>query len=158
VHVASWRSTYPGIVDQAYIDALSVAEREAAWGQRLSSPEDDGPDVLVGVSPTGEVVAFASGGLIRTPTAGFEAELYAIYLLKEAQGSGLGRRLLEAWAKLAAARGLRSAIVRVLAANPACAFYEHLGARLLKESELTIGGSPYPERWYGWDNLAELGQ
>src|SRR4051812_34644984 len=33
VHVASWKTTYPGIVKQAYIDALSVEERTRAWGR-----------------------------------------------------------------------------------------------------------------------------
>jgi hypothetical protein len=28
VHVASWRETYRGIVPDAFLDALSVAERE----------------------------------------------------------------------------------------------------------------------------------
>lgn len=53
VHVASWRTTYRGIVDQAYIDTLSVAERATAWAQRLSADVDDGPDVLVAVAADG---------------------------------------------------------------------------------------------------------
>ena len=54
------------------------------------------------------------------------------------------------------ARGFHAAIVRVLAANPACQFYERLGARRLTEGSLDLGGQPYPELWYGWDDLREL--
>ena len=54
------------------------------------------------------------------------------------------------------ARGFRTAIVRVLAANSACVFYEQLGARRIKHGELAIGGRSYPELWYGWDDLRAL--
>jgi ribosomal protein S18 acetylase RimI-like enzyme len=69
---------------------------------------------------------------------------------------GLGRRLVAAWAQLAVDRGLRSAVVRVLAANPARGFYEHLGAHRLKEARHAIGGIEYSEIWYGWSNLRDL--
>ena len=60
------------------------------------------------------------------------------------------------WAKVALGRGRRAAVVRVLARNPACRFYERLGAELLRDSQLMIGGQPYPERWYGWRDLLDL--
>jgi hypothetical protein len=59
------------------------------------------------------------------------------------------------WAGLAM-RGLHAAVVRVLAENPACAFYEKVGGELLREGQLLIGGNLYPERWYGWRNLLDL--
>lgn len=156
VHVASWRTTYPGIVDQAYIDSLSVPERAAAWGRRLTSEPDAGPDVLVAVADDRGVVGFISGGPIRESCAGFDAELYAIYLLDSVQQKGVGRRLLREWAGLALASGCHAAVVRVLAANPACYFYERLGAERLRDTQYTIAGKPYPERWYGWRNLYDL--
>ena len=60
------------------------------------------------------------------------------------------------WATLASARGLTAAVVRVLAANPARRFYEHLGARRIKGGSLTIGEQQYAEEWYGWDDLKLL--
>ena len=156
VHVASWRTTYPGIVDQAYIDSLSVPERAAAWGRRLATDSEAAPDVLVAVDADGEVVGFVSGGAIRDPIARFDAELYAIYLLDSVQNKGVGRRLLREWAGLALAGGWHGAVVRVLAENPACLFYERLGAERLRDTQFTIAGKPYPERWYGWRSLYDL--
>ncbi|MGH7618845.1 MAG: GNAT family N-acetyltransferase, partial [Gemmatimonadaceae bacterium] len=156
VHVASWRTTYPGIVDQAYIDGLSVSERAAAWTRRLSANDQSAPDVFVATAPEQGIVGFVSGGLIRKPYLDFDAELYAIYLLQSMQRAGVGRRLAQQWAAVAVSRGMRAAIVRVLAANRACAFYERLGAELLRDAQLMIGGKPYPERWYGWRDLLEL--
>lgn len=145
VHVASWRTTYRGIVDQAYIDALSVAERADAWTQYLSADVPNAPDILVALDADGRTVGFISGGLIREPVAGFDAELHAIYLLEPFQHAGVGRRLVREWATFTLARGLRAAVVCVLAANPARLFYERLGAERLRDAQHVIGGTSYPE-------------
>lgn len=155
VQVSSWQTTYSGIVDQSYIDGLSIVKRAAAWTRRLGTLAD-APDVLVAELSPGELVGFISGGRIRAPEAGFDAELHAIYLLAGQQRHGLGTQLVRAWAEISIARGFRAAVVRVLAANSACVFYETLGARLVKEGELAIGNRSYPERWYGWDDLRLL--
>src|SRR3954464_5342127 len=107
VHVASWRTTYPGIVKQAYIDALSVEERTRAWEARLRSEVSPVPDIIVAESRSLGIVGFASGGPIRHPESGFDGELYAIYLRQEAQHHGVGRRLVGEWADVAVTRGLR---------------------------------------------------
>ncbi len=156
VHVASWRTTYPGIVDQQYIDSLTVEDRSDAWRRRLADDSHAAMDVFAAELPDRGIVGFASGGRIREPQSGFDAELYAIYLLADVQGAGIGRQLVRAWAECAIERGFRSALVRVLAANPACTFYERLGARRIKEAALRIGGREYPEVWYGWSDLSEL--
>ncbi|HEX5324913.1 MAG TPA: hypothetical protein VFW40_14090, partial [Capsulimonadaceae bacterium] len=41
VHVSAWRTTYPGIVPQDYIDSRSVEEREGRWAGRLADPSSD---------------------------------------------------------------------------------------------------------------------
>jgi len=156
VHVASWRTTYPGIVDQAYIDGLSVDVRTVTWARRLEESEASASDILVATDTARGIVGFASGGLLREPMAEFDGELHAIYLLASVQRAGVGRRLVREWAVRAVGRGLRAAIVRVLTANPARAFYERLGAERLQDAELVIGGKTYPERWYGWRNLLDL--
>jgi hypothetical protein len=60
------------------------------------------------------------------------------------------------WAVLALGRGWHSAVVRVLAANPACFFYERLGAEHLRDTQHVIAGRSYPDRWYGWRDLHDL--
>jgi GNAT superfamily N-acetyltransferase len=156
VHVASWRTTFPGIIDQAYIDTLSVTERATAWAHRLSAEPDAAPDILVATTSDGGIAGFSSSGAIRDPLPGFDAELHAIYLLDCVQQAGVGRRLVREWARLALGRGWHAAVVRVLAANPACRFYERLGAEHLQDTQLVIAGNAYPERWYGWRNLHDL--
>jgi ribosomal protein S18 acetylase RimI-like enzyme len=156
VHVASWRTTYAGVVDQSYLDALSVGDRAAAWKRRLATSDPSAPDVLVAEDQHRGVVGFISGGAIRDVIPGFDAELHAIYLLQSNQREGLGRRLAREWAALAIDRGFRAAVVRVLAQNPACAFYERLGATVLEEGTHAVGDKSYPDRVYGWRDIRVL--
>lgn len=156
VLVASWQTTYPGIVDQDYVDRLDVSNATSRWSQRLSSIDSSAPDIFVASTADGGIVGFLSGGLIREPYPGFDAELHAIYLLQQYQRIGIGQRLTREWAAAAVDRGLHAAVVRVLARNPACSFYERLGAAHLHDAQLVIGEKPYPERWYGWPDLRVL--
>jgi ribosomal protein S18 acetylase RimI-like enzyme len=156
IHVASWQTTYPGIVAQSYIDGLSINERTNTWERRLRGHAGAVSDVILAETASGVAVGFASGGAIRESHPGFDAELHAIYILKNAQRRGIGRGLVGEWAKLAVGRGLRAAVVRVLAANSACEFYRRLGARWVKDATLEIAGQSYTEAWYAWDDLHAL--
>jgi ribosomal protein S18 acetylase RimI-like enzyme len=155
VLVDSWRSTYGGIIAQSYIDGMSVESQTKRWQRRLSEPKVLATTVVVD-DDGGVVVGFAAGGPIRERCDDFDAELYAIYVAADAQGRGLGRQLLTEWARRASSQGFRAAIVRVLTANSARAFYERLGGRWLKEATLDLDGAAYAESWYGWDSLDAL--
>lgn len=136
--------------------APSVTTRRAVLDDAAAIDSDTSPDVLVAIAADGGVVGFISGGAIREALTGFDAELYAVCLLDSVQHKGVGRRLVREWAGLALASGWHAAVVRVLADNPACFFYERLGAERLRDTQYTIAGKPYPERWYGWRNLYDL--
>jgi GNAT superfamily N-acetyltransferase len=89
VHVQSWLTTYAGIVPDDYLSSLNEAERVPLWREWLVR------DIHVYVAELdGQVVGFVSGGQIREPLQEYDAELFAIYLLKRAQGIGIGTALL----------------------------------------------------------------
>ena len=155
VHVSSWRTSYRGIVPQETLDNLSVEERERRWQERLTnlSPAEC---VFVAEDETRRIIGFASGGPTRDGPPLCDGELYAIYLLQEAQRQGIGRQLVEAVARRLRGNGCKSMLVRVLAANPACRFYEALGGSRVAEKQITIGGSPLDSVGYAWSNISEL--
>ena len=154
VHMASWRTTYPGIVPQAYLDSLEEGEFAARWKGRLQNA-GAGIAIFV-VERAGQVIGFAAGGPLREPVLSYDGELHAIYLLAEAQRSGMGRALVREVARALASRGFRSIIAWVLAANPARGFYEHLGAIEVAQKTASIGGLELLERGYGWPSLEAL--
>src|SRR5439155_395753 len=65
---------------------------EERWKRTLS---ESAARVYVAETPEG-VVGFASGGRERAGEDHYSGELYAIYILRQAQGRGHGRRLVQA--------------------------------------------------------------
>lgn len=138
VHVASWRTTYPGMLPDSYLDALDVDQFTARWLQTLEDPYGRS-EVLV-AEEAGRVVGFASYGRERDGDPRYAGELYAIYLFREAQGRGHGRAMIQAAAAALFERGWTSMVVWVLRDNArARCFYERMGGGYLRERELDFG-------------------
>lgn len=151
VHVASWKSTYPGIVPQSYLDSLNVEEFTERWQSRLDIPSEAVTYVAVS---EGTVCGFASAGPARAEKPGFSGELYALYLAQEAQSKRIGSRLFWTLAKHLERAGHGGMYVWVLEENPAHGFYERMGGSLHSTTEIDIGGKLLREVCYGWDELA----
>jgi GNAT superfamily N-acetyltransferase len=148
VHIDSWRTTYTGIVPDEYLAALSYDDSEARWQRWLS---DTKRRMIVLVAVQGDrVIGFASGGNERDGNAEFTGELYAIYLFREAQGHGTGRRLFDAIAAGLREQGHDSVLIWVLAQNPSREFYRRIGGELVATKVVTIGGAELEEEGYGW--------
>lgn len=77
----------------------------------LAAPEPSSPITLVGCDACNKVVGFISGGKERTGQLDCDGELYAIYLLHEAQRKGLGALLIRQLARELAALGFGSLAV-----------------------------------------------
>jgi GNAT superfamily N-acetyltransferase len=151
VHVESWRTTYTGIVPDAYLDGLDKALRLKLWQEWLR-----GDTVVQVAERRDEVVGFAHAGKIREIVEAADAEVYSLYLLKESQGRGLGRALLKGTASALRERGFESLALWVLERNRSRLFYERCGGRLANSKVIEIGGAPLMEIAYWWPNLATL--
>jgi ribosomal protein S18 acetylase RimI-like enzyme len=156
VHLATWRSTYGGIVAQDHIDSLTVDAYSTRWRSRLIGSTNPPPTVLVATDVSGDIIGFTSGGTTRENSLPFDAELYAIYVLQECQGRGIGRSLVNDLVGHLLEHGHTSLCVSVLTNNPARLFYERLGGKWIRNVSNVIGGSAYPATWYGWDDLRTL--
>lgn len=151
VHVESWRTAYADIIPANYLDGMSADERTPLWRDWLTR------DIEVFVSEeNGRINGFISGGAIREPVQSCDAELFAIYLLKEAQGHGVGTALLIALAKSLAGKGYGSMAVWVLEQNPCKRFYAKSGARADRSKEIEIGGASLTEIAYWWPDLHSI--
>ena len=104
----------------------------------------------------GKVIGFISGGPIREPVQNYDAELFAIYLLQQAQGHGIGTALLRELAGSLMSKGFTSMAVWVLERNPSRQFYVKSGAQLVTSKEIEIGGAMLTEVAYGWADLGAI--
>ena len=84
----------------------------------------------------------------------YDGEVYTLYVLPDHQGAGNGRRLLGALFSALSAAGCRSALVWVLAENPARFFYEAMGGTLIATREEPFHGVVLSECAYGWPDLS----
>ncbi len=156
VHVISWRETYPGIVPQSVLDGLSTVERAERWRSILNRQAARDAN-FVACDHAGMVVGFASAGRQRYAASSYDGEFYALYVLRRAQGRGLGRSLMRAMARSLCDDGMRSANVWVAARNiAACQFYASLGGRFVAVSSDALGGVVIDAVAYGWDDLSVL--
>lgn len=161
VHVQSWRSTYPGLIPDPFLVNLSEPAAAARWRSVVGTR---GPgqgsfvaiDMTGAVASAGSVVGIASFGARRGTMDDYGGEFYALYLLDEAKGLGVGRRLMAAMAERLLAAGIRSAVVWCLRDNPSRWFYERLGGLRVAERPIRFAGAPLVEIAYGWHDLAPL--
>ena len=131
LHVAAWRAAYQGIFPDDMLAGLSVEQFGERHRKRLLEPDPADAHVWVAESPRG-IIGFTIGGSARDAdlpsTAG---EVYAIYLLPEALGRGVGRALFAQSLSLLGAQGKIEVIVWVGDANArARRFYEAAGLTL----------------------------
>lgn len=155
VHVASWRTTYAGLLPDEVLANLSVERRANYWHGELTHLNNP-HFIYVAESDDGQIVGFASGGPERDGRLPYTGELYAIYLLAEHQGKGIGRALAHAVAEHLRLQGMTAMLVWVLKGNPAARFYQALGGQYVAEKPLTIGGDDRTEVAYGWTDTSMI--
>jgi ribosomal protein S18 acetylase RimI-like enzyme len=138
VHVETWRAAYAHALPAEGLASLSVTQRTEM--HRRSPP--------VVAEVDGEIVGFVSGGPGTDPDT--DGELYAIYVLPEHWGSGVGRALMQAGEERLRELGHQHAILWVLEDNPrARRFYEAAGWTLDgTRRSIEIFGQPVPEIRY----------
>ena len=145
LHVRTFNETHVG----PFGSGPTFATREWQWREKLLEA-DATHFVLVLETPSRQLVGF----IWCHPTNDdpvWAARLNKIYLLREYQRRGLGKRMVAAAVDRLLAHDLRSmALFTEVDNEPACSFYDQLGG----ERQLTELGKF--EGMYGWPDLQKL--
>ena len=158
MHHSSWETTYRGLFPDELLDDSDMDVR-AANRERMIREFPSDRFYLVAESD-GEIVGFCTGGPARD--AAEDAEVYAIYLLKQHQGRGIGRELLRESVRRFVERGMRNMLIWVLRENAGGrAFYERLGGRADREKQDSVGAPgrlrhEITEVGYVWDDVSTV--
>jgi len=119
VHWKAWHEAYPGLVSADYLDKLTLArceEMARRWTDGILVAKDG--DRVVGFVGCGD----------RGDEAPGVGEVFALYVLRQYYGTGLGRRLMEA--ALEQLHGYEEICLWVLKENArAIRFYRKCGFR-----------------------------
>ena len=128
VRVTTWKTAYRGIMPDDYLDALTV-EPDAVAGMEegLAGALAEGRTPLLVGEIGGGIAGFVNFGRCRDEQIG-GGEVFVIYVLPEAQASGLGYALLTAAVERLRADGHEEIGLWVAAGNAqARRFYERFG-------------------------------
>jgi len=154
VHLRSWQTAYRGLLPDAFLDAMmdGLETRTERWRTILMDPSPVDSRTYVVEVPGSGIAGFVACGSAREVHAGHPGELYAIYLLAEHRGQGLGRALFGACRDYLASLGHHCFYLWVIDGNPTCGFYRAMGGAVIAglTKQATIGGTAVNEIAYGW--------
>ena len=154
LHVQCWREAYAEILPAELMATFSTEKRLPMWQASLVNPER----FILGAYADGIPVGFIiSGPSDEKHIADQDGHLWALYIAASQHRQGIGRTLAYAATQHWHARGGSTITIGVLAENkPARAFYESLGAKLLKYSTYNWSGFDLQDCLYIWDDLAKI--
>ena len=147
-YVETWRDAYAGILPDRVLLGMSAKRQAAEWRRIL-----DRERIKVAVDGRHGLVGFGSAGPARGGKLPYDGEVYTLYVHPDFQGRGIGGKLLGALFGALLHDGIESAILWVLADNPARFFYEAMGGKWAAVRDETLWGVTLPERGYAWADL-----
>ena len=145
VRIATWKACYRGIVPDDYLDSLTVKSSKVARLRTAIERADVGGS-LVAVADTRIIGMGAAGPPEDDKAQQGVGEIYAVYVLPEWQGRGVGRALLERLTSGLGSLGYRAVILWTLRDRPPTRrFYEANG--------WTFDGTEATHDWHGLVHL-----
>src|SRR5580704_5929661 len=93
INIASWQSTYRGLIADETLGSMKFEGYLKKWERILSLIATKENFCYIAENEKGDIIGYANGGKNSHEKLPFDAELYAIYLLKEYQGQGIGKKL-----------------------------------------------------------------
>ncbi len=143
-----WQQTYRGIVNDNFLDNLSLNEEDRI--KRSKEKFDEKNNNVLVLEVNNKVVGFVYYDKSDDIDYG---EICALYILKEYKGYGYGRKLFESATKELKKMGFDKIIVGCLEGNKSNEFYKHIGCKLKGSRIFSKAGEDYKENVYYYEML-----
>lgn len=144
INLKTWRTTYYKIFDEEVF--LAREKDRSAKIERLINNISNKTNYHAVATYNDEVIGFMCYGKTR-PHKNISdseyAEIYAIYLLEQYQGQGIGRTMLEYATKDLSEVGFKKVIIWTLKENPNISFYKKMGGNKFDEKPISFLGKDY---------------
>ena len=144
LHVRTWSETYGA-------NGPRFGVRVFQWQELFKAPNRDW-FVMVIESPAAELVGFAKAQPYRHDGAlsEFHGELNKLYILREYQRLGLGRKLMVHVALGLLDMDIKNMVLFGIPQNPSCSFHEALGGERLYDARGVFQGG------YCWRDFGKI--
>ena len=156
IHLNCWKNNYKGIIDQSFLDTLTLEDRLKNRQKILKESTDIHfialyQNKIVGFCDAGHFY-FRTNQKLSTEQRNNRnepGEIYSMYVSPEYQNRGIGKFLFEQARNELNNKGLIPFIIWTLKDNQAsCQFYESLGGIRIDEMVRSFGGREYSQVAY----------
>ncbi len=153
VNIDTWKTTYRSIVSDEYLDSLNCHD-EKRIERSIKQIQENNPYLIALVN--GKIVGMLTYGKSRADKHKESGEINAIYVLKEYQGNGIGKKLFLEAVNYLVKDSFDSMIIGCLEGNPSNNFYIKMGGKLEYKTECIIGEKNYIENMFYFNNINAL--
>jgi ribosomal protein S18 acetylase RimI-like enzyme len=154
LHIASWRSTYRGMLSDAYLDDALEHERLEFWRQRLLHPQAE--RMILVAYEQDQLLGFVCA--THSVDTQWGALLDNLHVHPASKGLGIGKQLLRELCHWLEHHAQTKLHLWVLAENHAAQkFYLSLGAQQVEQSFWDCpDGNQVPEFRFAWTDIQAL--
>ena len=149
-----WQETYPGIVNQEFLDNLSKTESERIELNNMIY-DDNVKDTLV-LEIDNELVGFIRYGGVDYNNYLNTGEIFALYLMSKYKGQGYGKKLVQSAVKELINLGYSNMIIGCISKNPSNEFYKYIGGIKVGERPFNKTGDDLYENIYYFECIKGL--
>lgn len=162
VNIKTWRTTYSGIINEDFL-----LEREKDRENRIIRSRNNFGRLMTDGRIIYNCVAVDNGNIIGIINYGkcreedeFDltnsAEIYAIYVLKEYQKEGIGKKLMNFAVKDLIKENYNNVLIWALKDNPSVEFYKRIGGDGRLTRNIEIGKQVLEEIGFIYDDMEKL--
>ncbi len=144
LHALTWAETYGA-------KNANIQLRQNQWRKAFSEEDDGSWFCILVINKTNGLVGFAKGKIFRNKNVTEQhGDLDKIYLLRDYQRLGLGKKLFDFVVQRFLSKGINDMVLFGVPQNPSCGFHEAMGGERLYSEKGTFDGG------YRWRDLKKL--
>ena len=149
-----WQQTYPGIINQNFLDNLSNTEEQRI--ELNNNTYDESTKNTLVIEQDSKLIGFVRFGTTKDENYPQIGEIFALYLLSDYKGKGYGKQLVQSAVKELIKQGHKNMVIGCISKNPSNEFYKHIGGIKKSERPFLKTGDNLIENIYYFHNINEL--
>lgn len=151
VVIDTWKDAYQGIVSQHFLDSLTTEKHEVLLTQQIAQNTQI---IYVMESEQNQIQGMISGGVDRSEK--YDCEIVAIYIDRDYQKCGIGKRLFLECINAFRTQGCKSMVIWTFENNKDRGFYDKMGGVVAEHKTYPIGNQDLPLVGYVWNDIDEI--